>query len=133
MHQRGNVGREVLRDCWWDSGDVDGAHIIRADCAEVLEVLEDHPPTWDAAALTGGQITDLLAAHHPGAAEAAQAWIAAGPHVSYCHGGLAIHTPRPPPGRSPEAATLSAPVASSLPVAPASWAHVAPTVRAPCR
>jgi hypothetical protein len=95
MHQSGRAGREVLRDTWWDSGDIDGAHIIRADCAEVVEVLEDHPPMWDAAALTAEQVTGLLAPHHPGAAEAVRAWAAAGLHVSYCHGGLAIRTPAP--------------------------------------
>jgi hypothetical protein len=95
MNQSGHAGREVLRDTWWDSSDIDGAHIISADCAEIVEVLEDHPPTWAAAALTAEQVTELLAPHHPGAAEAARAWAAAGLHVSCCHGGLAIRTPTP--------------------------------------
>lgn len=95
MNQSGRAGDEVLRDCWWSSTDIDGAHIIDADCAEVIEVLEDIPPTWAAAALTAEQITDLLAPHHPGAAEAATAWIAAGLHVSHTHGGLSIRTPAP--------------------------------------
>ena len=95
MNQRGQAGREVLRDCWRTSGDIDGAHIIDAGCAEIIEILEDHPPTWDAAALTAGQITDLLAPHHPGAAEAAAASINAGLLVAREPGGLAIRTPAP--------------------------------------
>ncbi|SCL21267.1 hypothetical protein [Micromonospora aurantiaca (nom. illeg.)] len=95
MNQHGRAGDEVLRNCWWSSTDIDGAHIIDADCAEVIEVLEDIPPTWAAAALTVEQITDLLAPHHPGAAEAAAAWIAAGLHVSHAHGALSIRTPGP--------------------------------------
>jgi hypothetical protein len=95
MHQSGRAGREIDRSAWWDSSDIDGAHIIPAGCAEIVEVLEDHPPTWDAAALTASQVTELLVPHHPGAAEAVQAWLAAGLHVSYCHGGLAIRTPAP--------------------------------------
>jgi hypothetical protein len=95
MHQSGRAGREIDRGAWWDSSDIDGAHIIPAGCAEIVEVLEDHPPAWTAAALTASQVTELLAPYHPGAAEAARAWLAAGLHVSYCHGGLAIRTPRP--------------------------------------
>ncbi|MDM4723357.1 hypothetical protein QTQ03_28545 [Micromonospora sp. WMMA1363] len=44
MNQRGRAGDEVLRDCWWSSTDIDGAHIIDADCSEVIEILEDIPP-----------------------------------------------------------------------------------------
>jgi hypothetical protein len=95
MHQSGRAGREIDRGSWWDSSDIDGAHIIPAECAEIVEVIEDHPPTWDAAALTASQVTELLAPYHLGAAEAAQAWLAAGLHVSRCHGGLAIRTPAP--------------------------------------
>ena len=95
MHQSGRAGREIDCGSWWDSSDIDGAHIIPAEIVEVVEVIEDHPPTWDAAALTASQVTELLAPHHPGAAEAVQAWLAAGLHVSRCHGGLAIRTPAP--------------------------------------
>ncbi|KAB1922696.1 hypothetical protein F8271_31155 [Micromonospora sp. ALFpr18c] len=56
MNQRGRAGDEVLRDCWWPSTDIDGAHIIAADCAEVIKALEDIPPTWTAAALTAEQV-----------------------------------------------------------------------------
>ena len=96
MHQRGNAGREVLRDCWWDSADIDGAHIIPAECAEIVEILQDEPPTWDEAALTAAQVTGLLAPHHPDAAAAAAAWESAGLHVSWCEiGDLAVRTPGP--------------------------------------
>ena len=71
MSQGGRAGREVLRDTWWDSSDIDGAHIIRADCAEVVEVLEDHPPTFAAAALPHAQVLAVLG---PGA----EAWAAQG-------------------------------------------------------
>ena len=60
MNQDGRVGREVLRDTWWDSSDIDGAHIIRADCAEIVEVLEDHPPTFAAAALPRARVLAVL-------------------------------------------------------------------------
>ena len=95
MNQSGRARRPVDRDAWWSSTDIDGAHIIDAGCCEVVEVLEDHPPTWDAAALTAEEVTGLLALHHPGAAEAVEAWLAAGLHVARCHGGLAIRTPAP--------------------------------------
>lgn len=92
MYQRGRAGRQVDRRAWWSSHDIDGAHILPADAVEVLEVLEDRPPTWAQAALSADQITALLAPHHPGAAAAAAAWIAAGLHVSHDLGGLAIRT-----------------------------------------
>ena len=95
MNQRGRAGREVDRSAWWSSTDIDGAHIIRAECCEVVEVLEDHPPAWDDAALDPELVTGLLAPHHPGAAEAVQAWAGAGLHLSWCHGGIAIRTPAP--------------------------------------
>jgi hypothetical protein len=80
---------------WWTSTDIDGAHIIRADYAEVVEVLEDYPPTWQEAALPVEQVTALLTLHHAGAAEAAVAWAAAGLHVAHEVGGLTIRTPGP--------------------------------------
>jgi hypothetical protein len=95
MNQRGRAGGEVLRDSWWSSTDIDGAHIIAADCAEIVEILEDIPPTWAEAALSAEQITALLAGHHDGAAAAAVAWIAAGLHVAHGHGGLDIRTAAP--------------------------------------
>jgi hypothetical protein len=95
MNQHGYAGREVLRDCWWTSTDIDGAHIIDADRAEIVEVLEDHPPTWQAAALNSEEIIDLLAPHHPGAAAAVQAWLAAGLHIAHSRTGLTISTPAP--------------------------------------
>jgi hypothetical protein len=95
MHQSGKAGQEIDRDVWWSSTDIDGAHIISAGCAEVLEVLEDRPPTWAEAALTAEQVTALLAPYHPGAAEAAAAWAAARLHVAHEAGGLAIRTPGP--------------------------------------
>jgi hypothetical protein len=95
MNQQGYAGREVLRDCWWTSTDIDGAHIIDADVAEIVEVLEDHPPTWDAAALTAEEVIDLLAPHHPGAGAAVQAWLAAGLHIAHSRTGLTISTLAP--------------------------------------
>jgi hypothetical protein len=96
MHQQGREGKEIDRGSWWDSSDIDGAHIIDAGCAEIVEILEDHPPTWKEAALSAAQVTELLSPNHPGAAEAAAAWEAAGLHVSwYSRGDLAIRTPGP--------------------------------------
>lgn len=95
MEQRGRAGEEVLRDNWWTSSDIDGAHIISTECAEIVEILNDVPPTWDEAALSASQVAALLAPHHPGAAEAAAAWESAGLHVSWWARGLAIRTPAP--------------------------------------
>lgn len=44
MIQWGIAGREVRRDAWWTSFDIDGAYIIRADRVEVLEVLDEVLP-----------------------------------------------------------------------------------------
>ena len=44
MVQWGNEGRPVLRDTWWDSFDIDGAHIIRASNVEVVKVLDEVLP-----------------------------------------------------------------------------------------
>ncbi|WP_157904264.1 hypothetical protein, partial [Parafrankia soli] len=92
MYQSGRAGRQVDRRSWWSSHDIDGAHILPADAVEIVEVLIDRPPTWADAALSAEQITALLAPHHPGAAAAAAAWIAAGLHVSHDLAGLAIRT-----------------------------------------
>jgi hypothetical protein len=63
-----------------------------------VEILQDEPPTWKEAALSAGQVTELLAPHHPGAAEAAAAWAVAGLHVSwYGLGDLALRTQGPAP------------------------------------
>lgn len=95
MEQRGRKGEEVRRDTWWTSSDIDGAHIIDADCAEIVEILDDEPPTWAEAALPADEVTRILAPHHPGAAEAAAAWEAAGLLVCRWARGLAIYTPGP--------------------------------------
>ncbi len=44
MVQWGNKGRPVKRDSWWDSYDIDGAHIVKAENVEVLEVLDETSP-----------------------------------------------------------------------------------------
>lgn len=95
MNQRGRAGEEIRRDNWWTSSDIDGAHIIDADCAEIVEILDDEPPTWAEAALPADEVTRILAPHHPGAAEAAAAWEAAGLLVCRWARGLAIYTPGP--------------------------------------
>ena len=45
MNQRGRAGDAIDRGSWWSSYDIDGAHIIPADHVEIVQVLEDHPPT----------------------------------------------------------------------------------------
>jgi hypothetical protein len=92
MLQAGLAGSQVDRGTWKIG---EGVIAIPADCAEIIEVLEDQPPTWEAAALTAEQVTALLAPHHPGAAEAARAWAAAGLHVAREYYELVIRTPDP--------------------------------------
>jgi hypothetical protein len=41
--QWGGAGRPIDRDSWWTGYDIDGAHILPADCIEVIEVIEDSP------------------------------------------------------------------------------------------
>lgn len=95
MNQHGRAGAEIDRRSWWSSNDADGGYGLSADAVEVVEVLEDHPPTWQAAALTAEQVTALLAPYHPGAAQAAAAWAAAGLHIAHAPDGLVIRTPGP--------------------------------------
>ncbi|MGW2375382.1 MULTISPECIES: hypothetical protein [Kitasatospora] len=45
MVQWGLAGRRVDRSTWWTSIDVNGAYIVMAPSVEVLEVLEEQPPT----------------------------------------------------------------------------------------
>jgi hypothetical protein len=40
----GYAGKEVRRDAWWTSYDIDGAFILEADKVEVVRVLEEVPP-----------------------------------------------------------------------------------------
>lgn len=42
--QWGWAGREVERVDWWDSADIDGAHIIPASKVEVIAVLDEILP-----------------------------------------------------------------------------------------
>lgn len=44
MIQWGIAGREIDRDSWWTSTDIDGAFIISADKVEVLEILTEVAP-----------------------------------------------------------------------------------------
>ncbi len=44
MLQWGRKGRPVKRDSWWTSYDIDGAHIVKAENVEVIEVLEETQP-----------------------------------------------------------------------------------------
>jgi hypothetical protein len=94
MHQGGRAGGTVDRSAWGRSVDGEHGFTIPAGCVEVIEVLEERPPTWDAAALTAEQVTALLAPHFPEAAIAG-AWVAAGLHVGHEFGELIIRTPGP--------------------------------------
>jgi hypothetical protein len=44
MLQWGRAGRPVRRESWWTSFDIDGAHIIKAENVEVIEVIEETLP-----------------------------------------------------------------------------------------
>jgi hypothetical protein len=44
MLQWGWAGRPVKRDVWWDSFDIDGAHIIDASKVEVVAILDETLP-----------------------------------------------------------------------------------------
>jgi hypothetical protein len=44
MIQWGREGRPVRRDHWWDSFDIDGAHIIDASKVEVVAILDETVP-----------------------------------------------------------------------------------------
>jgi len=90
MSQHGRAGAEVDRGSWWIEG-----HRVPAAAVKILEVLEDHPPTWRAATLTTERVTELLAPYHPGAERAAAAWTASGLHVVQARDGLEIRTPGP--------------------------------------
>jgi len=90
MSQHGLAGAEVDRGSWWIEG-----HRVPAAAVKILEVLEDHPPTWQAATLTTERVTELLAPYHPGAERAAAAWTASGLHVVQARDGLEIRTPGP--------------------------------------
>jgi hypothetical protein len=95
MVQWGRAGQSVDDEKWWTSTDLDGAKILDSKDLEVLEILEDRPPTWSRAALSVATVTRLLAPHHAGAAQAAQAWADAGLHVSRGPVALEIRTPAP--------------------------------------
>ncbi|MDL4814019.1 hypothetical protein [Actinomadura opuntiae] len=43
--QWGRAGRPIDRDTWWTGYDIDGAHILPAAGVEVIEVLDENPPT----------------------------------------------------------------------------------------
>ncbi|MFD8707086.1 hypothetical protein ACFV1W_31600 [Kitasatospora sp. NPDC059648] len=45
MVQWGLAGRRVDRGTWWTSMDINGAYIVMSTSVEVLEVLEEQPPT----------------------------------------------------------------------------------------
>lgn len=44
MIQWGREGREVDRDTWWTSTDIDGAQIVKADTVEVVRVIDERDP-----------------------------------------------------------------------------------------
>jgi len=90
LNQHGPAGAEVDRS-WWSAE----AQRVPAAAVEVIEVLEDHPPTWLAAALTVDRIVELLEPYHPDAERAATAWIAQGLHVAQARDALVIRTPGP--------------------------------------
>jgi len=90
MHQHGPAGAEVDRGEWCTE-----TERVPAAAVEVLEVLEDHPPTWHAAALTAERIVELLAPYHPLAERAAAAWTASRLHIAQERDGLVIRTAGP--------------------------------------
>lgn len=93
--QWGRAGKEVDRDSWWTSMDIDGAYILPAEHVQVVEVLEDIPPFWAQAVLPAQQVLDLIAPHHDGAEAAVAAWYASGLVVARSRNGLRIYTPAP--------------------------------------
>lgn len=96
MFQQGGPGSPADRG-WWHihTGEGNPMIAIPAGRVEVIEVRKERPPTWEAAALSTEQVTALLAPYHPGAAEAARAWAAAGLHVAHEAMELVIRTPGP--------------------------------------
>ncbi len=48
MVQWGREGRPVKRDAWWTSYDIDGAHIIKAEHVEIVEILDEVAPESEA-------------------------------------------------------------------------------------
>lgn len=60
MVQWGRAGRDIDRDSWWTTTDIDAAFIVPAGHVEVLAVLHENPPTWAEAALPAGRVAELL-------------------------------------------------------------------------
>lgn len=101
MMQWGRAGHEVKRDAWWTSTDVEYGKMLAATDVEVVEVIEDYPPTWAEAKLDADAVTKLLnghagtARHIGGAKKVAQAWADAGLYVALERAGLVVHSPAP--------------------------------------
>jgi hypothetical protein len=95
LHQGGQADAAVNCDSWRRSIDGEHGFTIPADCVEVIDVLQERPPTWDAAALTASQITELLAPRFAEAGEVVGVWESAGLHVAHEFGELVIRTPGP--------------------------------------
>jgi uncharacterized protein with PQ loop repeat len=62
MVQWGRDGCPVERDCWWTLADLDCAHILAADRATILEILDQTPPTLASATLPTDRVVELLGA-----------------------------------------------------------------------
>lgn len=69
MVQWGRAGRQVERDAWWTSTNIDGAFIVPAEHVEVLDVVRDNPPTWAAAAMPAERVVELFGPDAAGWAE----------------------------------------------------------------
>lgn len=108
MNQHGSAGREIDRDVWWPSTDIDYALIVPADAVEVLEVIEQTAPFWADAELTAEQAIEALAgvpgkgeqhtaalAGVPGLAETVTGWARAGLVLAHTRAALVIYTPAP--------------------------------------
>lgn len=55
MIQWGRAGRPVERDSWWDSFDIDAAHIVPASKVEVIAILEEVTPGDELQRPEGGE------------------------------------------------------------------------------
>jgi hypothetical protein len=93
MQQSGSAGQPIRAGSWHSNYDLEISHHLDPDDVEVVEVLEDLQPMHADAAVDPAALIELLAPHHPGAAEAVTAWADAGLHLSLGTRGVEIRTP----------------------------------------